>query len=108
MTLDSLLIVLSIALAPFAILSTVILVEEARKPPRIGALTERAVIAVVIAIMVVSGTLLTINRVNGFALFPVEAARAIFLMSLISLEFVPVGWLALLVTHRLGDGGSGE
>ena len=107
MTLESILVALSLALVPFSIISVALLVNEARKPPRIGALTERAMIAVCIAAMVISGTLLTINRINGYALFPIEVARVVFLSSLILLEFVPVFWLALLATNNLGSGGKG-
>lgn len=108
MSLDGLLVVLSLALFPFSVLSMLILLYEARKPPRIGALTERAVIAADITAMVVSGTVLTINRVTGYSLFPVEVARVLFLASLVLLEFVPVVWTVLLFTGRLGDGISDE
>jgi hypothetical protein len=103
-SLDGFLIVISLVLVPFSVVSTFLLVSEARKPPRIGALSERAVIAVVITNMIVSGTFLTINRVTGYALIPLDVARVLFLASLILLEFVPVVWLTLLYTHRLGDG----
>lgn len=108
MTLDAFLVVLSLALVPFSVVSTVLLVSEARKPPRIGALSERAVIAVGITIMVLSGTFITLNRILGNSLFAVEAARLLFLASLILLEFIPVVWLVLLYSRRLGDGGRGE
>lgn len=107
MTLEVWLVGLSLFLAVPSIISTVLLVGEANKRPRIGALVERAIIGVAIAVMVVSGSLLTINRINGYALFPIEAARNLFLASLIVLEFVPVLWLFLLFTRRLGDGGKG-
>ena len=107
MTLEVWLVGLSLFLAIPSIISTVLLVGEANKRPRIGALVERAIIGVAIAVMVVSGSLLTINRINGYSLFPIEVARILFLGSLIMLEFVPVLWLFLLFTRRLGDGGGG-
>lgn len=108
MTADVFLVVLSLLLLPFSVLSMAILVYEARKPPRIGALTERAVIAADIAVMVVSGVTISINRISGYTLFPIEVARLLFLSSLILLEFVPVAWTLLLLTGRLGDGISDE
>lgn len=102
--LDGFLVILSLLLLPFCVLSLVVLVWEARKQPRIGALTERAVIAADIMVMVLSGTVLTINRVTGYSLFPVEVARVLFLASLVLLEFVPVAWTVLLLTGKLGDG----
>lgn len=104
---DTLLVTLSLVLLPFSVISAAILIRAARKRPRIGALTERAVIAGVITIMVVSGVSITINRVSGYNLFPIEVARAMFLASLVMLEFVPVGWCVLLLTRRLGNGGRG-
>lgn len=98
---------LSLTLAVPSVISTVLLIGEANKRPRIGALTERAIIGVAIAVMVISGCLLTINRINGYSLFPIEVARLVFLASLILLEFVPVIWLYLLFTRKLGDGGKG-
>lgn len=104
---EGLLVILSIGLMPFAIVSFLLLLNEARKPPRFGALTERAFIGAAITLMVVSGVTVTINRVSGYSLLPIDAARLLFLASLVMLEFVPVIWLVLLVTHRLGDGGEG-
>lgn len=105
---DTVLVVVSLALAPFSVFSMLILVYEARRPPRIGALTERAVIAIDITVMVVSGTVLTVNRVTGYSLFPVDVARVLFLASLILLEVVPVVWTILLFSGRLGDGVNDE
>lgn len=104
MTFDDFLSVLALALAPFSVISTVLLARSAVIRPRIGALVERTVIAVVIAVMVVSGALITLNRISGYSLFPVEVSRLLFLLSLITLAMVPVAWLALYVTGRLGDG----
>lgn len=108
MTLDTLLVAMSLLLMPFSLISTFLLVREARRPPHIGALTERAFIASVIALMVITGTGITINRLTGYSIAPIEVARVLFLASLILLEFVPLIWTVLLWTRRLGDGGRGE
>ena len=107
MNTDAFLVGLSIVLLVPCLLSVTLLVQEANKKPRIGALTERAVIGVDIAVMVVSGVLITLNRITGYAFFAVDVARMAFLGSLVLLEFVPVFWLYLLATRRLGDGGKG-
>lgn len=104
MTIDDVLSILAILLSPFSVLSVIVLAWAANHKPRIGALTERAVIGVFIAIMVVSGAAITFNRLSGYSLFPVEVARIIFLTSLLLLAFVPVAWLWLWITGRLGDG----
>lgn len=104
MTSDTFLVILSLVLFVPCIVSVVLLVQEANKEPHIGALTERAVIGIDIAVMVGSGVLITINRITGYSLFPIEVARFVFLGSLILLEFVPVFWLYLLLTRRLGAG----
>lgn len=103
MTPDVWLALLSIGLVPFSIVCSVILWRAAIVKPHIGALTERAWIAGIIALMVISGTVITINRLNGYNLFPIEMARVLFLVSLILLEFVPVAWMGLWMTGRLGE-----
>jgi hypothetical protein len=106
-TFEGALVVLSLALVVPSIVSAMLLLREAMKPPHVGALTERAIIGLDITVMVISGTLLTVNRINGYTLFPVEGARIVFLASLILLEFVPVIWLHLFLARKLGDGGRG-
>lgn len=102
MSADAFLVILSLLLAPFSVVSTALLIHEAWKKPRIGALTERAVIGADILVMIVSGVAITINRLTGYDFFPVEFARLLFLGSLVVLEFVPLYWFALFATHRLG------
>lgn len=108
MTVDGLLAALVIVLAPFSWLSTGILGWAAKKPPRIGALTERAVIALVIAVMVTTGGLLTFNRTNGYALFDINVARILFSLSIITLASLPLAWCVLWFTGRLGGTTDGE
>lgn len=104
MTPDGLLSVLVVVLVPFSWLSAVVLLRAARRKPRIGALTERAAIAIAIAIMVTAGGLLTINRTTEHTLFPVEIARVVFSLAVIVVGAVPLGWTWLWYSGRLGDG----
>lgn len=104
MKFDDFLSLLALVLAPFSVISTVVLARAAVIKPRIGALVERTVIGLVIAVMVVSGALITFNRLTGYSLFPAEVSRVLFLLSLIALALVPIVWLVLWLTGRLGDG----
>lgn len=107
MTADALLSVLVVVLVPFSWVSAVILIRAARQRPRIGALTERAVIAVAIAIMVTAGGVITVNRNADHAFFPIEAARVVFSLAVIVVGAVPLGWTYLWFAGKLGqDGGS--
>ena len=105
MTADGLLSVLVVVLVPFSWISAVILVRAARHKPRIGALTERAAIAIAIAVMVTAGGLLTINRTADHAFFPVDAARVVFSIAIIVVGAVPLAWTWLWVTGGLGEDG---
>jgi hypothetical protein len=106
MNLDGLLATLVIVLTPFSWLSAVILWRAARQRPRIGVLTERAVIAVAIGIMVTTGGILTFNRNADHSLFGVEAARIIFSLAVVAIGIVPVYWTVIWFLGRLGEGKS--
>jgi hypothetical protein len=82
-------------------LSSGLLVRHALVRPRIGALTDRAIIAVIISIFGTVSVLLTLNTDTGWAFFAVDVARATFRLSVLALLFVPVMWLALYLTDRL-------
>lgn len=100
---DDLLAALVVILVPFSWLSALVLWRAARQPPRINVLTERAGIAIAIAIMVTSGGLITINRNAEHAFFGVDAARVLFSLSLIVIGAFPVAWTVLWFFGRLGD-----
>lgn len=104
MTIDDLLAGLVLVLVPFSWLSSLVLLRAARRPPRIGALSERAAIALAIAIMVTAGGLITFNRTADHAFFPVDVARIIFSLAIIAVGSVPVAWTILWLTGRLGEG----
>lgn len=102
MTFDAWLAGVSIVLLIPALVGSVLLVSAALQRPRIGALNDRAFIAVAICLMILSGVTITVNRLTGYSFMPIEAARVVFLLSLIMLELVPVYWLYLWRTGRLG------
>lgn len=94
-----------IGLTPFSVVSAGMLVYYAYKRPRYGLLTERAWMGTVIAFMVLAGALITFNRLTGYELFSIDGARLLFSVSVLVLAFVPVVWLYLLITGRLGEQG---
>lgn len=101
MSINDFLAVLVYLLVPFAWISTGILWHAARMPPRIGALTERAAIAFVIAIFLTSIAILVANSQTDRAFFAIEVARFAFRISVLVLGLVPVGWVVLWATGRL-------
>lgn len=103
MNIDDLLAVLVYGLVPFSVFSAAVLVWAARQPPRIGALTERAVIAVIIAVFISSIALLVYNTETGRTIIDQEAARIVFRVSVLLLGLVPVSWVILWLTGRLGE-----
>ena len=107
MNADTFLAALIIALLPFAWMSTIVLVWAARKRPRIGALTERAIIAVVIAVFLTAISIIVYNTESDQALFAVEVARIFFRVSVLMLGLIPVYWFLLWLTGRLGESGHG-
>ena len=107
MTLDDLLALLIFGLLPFAWFSTGVLWWAKRKPPRSGALTERAVIALVIAVFLTSITVIVLNTEADRVFFPAEVARVAFRLSVLALGFIPIAWCVLFFAGKLGDGGEG-
>lgn len=92
------------ALLPFAWLSTAVLIYAAHRPPRIGALTERAVIAIVIAMFLTAVAVIVYNTESDRALLAAEVARVAFRICVLMLGLVPVSWCVLWFLGRLGDG----
>lgn len=81
--------------------STFLLVRAALVKPRIGALTDRAVIATIISIFGTVALILTVNTDTGAVVFALDAARVTFRLSVVALLVVPVLWLLLFLTDRL-------
>lgn len=100
---ETLLSWLVFALVPITWLSTGILAVFAIQRPRIGALTERAAIALIISLLITASAILVLNTMTGRALFDADAARLIFRISLLGLGLVPVAWLYLFFANRLGS-----
>jgi hypothetical protein len=92
-------------LTAIAWLSAVILLALARRS-HVGALTERALIAVAIALF---GTVYSIVIYDSSVtdILPFEAARVLLRAVVVLLLLLPVYWTVLYFTGRLGDGGKG-
>lgn len=82
--------------------STVILIRAALRRPRIAALTERAVVAVILSTTVTIYAVLTLNTENGYPLFGSDIGRAIVRVFMIVLGLIPVLWAALYFGDRFG------
>ena len=92
------------ALTIVAWIAALVLVRAARRA-HIGALTERAVAAVIIAGF---GTLWAIVRTAQLlGLAEHDAMVTIIRVGVLVLLTIPVGWAVLYVTGRLGDNGDG-
>jgi hypothetical protein len=90
-------------LPPLSWIATVILVRAARKPPRIGALTERAVLALVFAIAVtVYAYVVTLNVELGRPFLDVTATRFVVRALFIAIGLAPLWWLWAYWRGRLG------
>lgn len=100
---DTALAVLVVILVPFSWISSAVLYRASRAGPTIGALTERTIVAIVIGVMVTSAGGLTLNRITGYSLFPIEVARIVFSLSVIALASIPVAWVVLWYQGRLGE-----
>lgn len=81
--------------------STFLLIKAAVIKPRIGALTDRALIATIISAFGTVSMLLVINTETGAAFFALDVARATFRVSVLALLLVPVLWIVLFLTDRL-------
>lgn len=101
--LERILPVAVVALAAIAVISAFLLVRAALERPYIGALVERAVIAVVIAAFGVVSAFLILNSETGRMLVPAQIASIIFRLTLLVLLAVPSYWTWLYWTGRLGS-----
>lgn len=91
-----------ILLTGFSLVSAVILVRAALKKPYIGALTERALIAVLLAFFGIVYSIVVVNTEFGRTLFSTEIARVITRVAVIILLALPAYWVLLYLTGRLG------
>jgi hypothetical protein len=100
----SLTVFMLVAVAMLAWASTFLLVTRAVRKPRIGALTERAALSVLLSLFGTLCVLLVYNTETGNTLIPTEVARALFRVCLFLLLFVSPAWVLLYATNRLGGG----
>ncbi len=91
-----------VVLTVVAWISAAILVHASRKRPRIGALTERATVAVVVAIF---GTVYSFTVMNAQigAWVDVPTMVLVIRCAVILLLLMPAWWVYLYATRKLGS-----
>lgn len=72
--------------------------------PRVIALVERAVIAVLLSLFLTVYVVIAYNADNGNVLFTVEASRRVVRLTVLGLSLIAPVWLGLWLSGRLGDG----
>lgn len=103
---DRALSLLILILAGFGWFSTGVLVNAVRKGPRIGALTERAAIGVLLGVFVTIYGVAAYNSDAAFIFLPQDVVRILVRGLVLVLGLIPVYWVYLYLTGKLG--GSGE
>jgi hypothetical protein len=95
-----------IPLAALAWASAVVLIVASHRRPNIGALTERAAVAVGIALF---GTIYSIVVLNNdvWRIFDTGAAVVVVRLAVVGLLTLPAAWSFAYITGRLGDDGKG-
>lgn len=72
--------------------------------PRIGALTERTFIAVIIAVLGTVSAVLVYNTDHGRILFAIEVSALVFRLAILAILAVPSIWLIVWIRGGLGEG----
>ena len=98
---DAVLPSIIIALTIVAVMSAAILVRAAILRPHVGALTERAILAVVLAVFGVIYSTIALTTEFGWALFSQADGRAAVRMGVVALLSIPGFWTFLYLTGRL-------
>lgn len=93
-----------VLLTLIAVASAAVLVHAAVQKPHIGALTERAAIAVIIALFGAVYSVVAVNTELGQQLFGSDVGRFAVRLIVIVLLAIPAWWSALYLTGRLGGG----
>lgn len=96
--------VLIIILSVAAVISAVVLVAAAVQKPRIGALTERAAIAVILAVFGAVYSVVAVNTELDQAMFTTDVGRLAVRLIVVLLLAIPAWWTILYLTGRLGGG----
>lgn len=71
----------------------IMLIRLARIRPTIRALTERAVLALVIAVATTTYVLVAVNTEIGFAMFDFEIGKVILRLLILAIGLFPLWWL---------------
>ena len=87
--------------------SFLVLGHAAIQPPRIGALTERTTIALIIALLGTVSCVIVLNTDHGRPWFSTETSSLLFRFAILAVLAVPSAWLILWFSGRLGQGGRG-
>ena len=90
-------------LTTFAVASFLVLANAAHRRPRIGALTERAFIAGVLAFLGIVASILRHNTDTGFSIMPQPIAALLFAVTMLVVLAIPTAWLVLWLLGRLGE-----
>lgn len=98
---------LMLVLGGAATFSAVILVVAAARPPRIGALVERAAVGVLIAFFALVYAVVAWDTEMGRVLFSSEGARFLVRYAGVLLFTLPTLWTYLYLKGQLGDDGRG-
>lgn len=88
----------------FSVLSAFVLVRAAFVKPRIGALTERAVIGVLLAFFGVVYTLVALDTELGRVVLTTDLSRFVVRCAVVGILSIPTYWTLLYWTGRLGSG----
>lgn len=83
-------------------ISFLVLGNAARKPPRIGSLTERTLIAFVIFALGLVSSVIRLNTDTGFSLFPQPVASLSFAITILVILLIPAAWLVRWYQGKLG------
>lgn len=91
------------ALTILSWVSFAVLGRAALQRPRIGALSERTLIAAIIAMLGTVACLIVANTDAGRPLFDAATSSLLFRLSILAVLAVPAAWLGLWLTGRLGS-----
>lgn len=90
-------------LTVFAVISAVVLARAAFLKPRIGALTERAVIGALLAFFGVVYTVVALDTELGRVVLTTDLARFVVRCAVVAILSIPTYWTFLYLTGRLGS-----
>lgn len=93
---------LIVTLTVIAAASAAVLVIAARQRPRIGALTERAAVAVVIALFGAVYSLVAVNTELRSVFLTTDEGRTLVRIMVVVLLAIPAWWTFLYLSGRLG------